>query len=83
MPRKMLTAADLFPTTNEIHWHAVERANRSMSRAGRSQWNDADRDVYFEVYYDVLEKVAGPDHPAVINYKRETAGIGHNGGPSL
>ena len=68
-----LTAADLFPTTQEIHWHAAQHADRSMKKHGRKRWNEADEAVYFAVYYDIFEKVAGPDHPAVVQYKLDCA----------
>ena len=80
------TIQEVFSDTQTIHWHAVERADRNMKKHGRAKWNDEDEAIYFANYYRVLEMVAGPSHPAVIQYKRdmdETAGIGHNGGPAL
>lgn len=68
-----LAIRDLFPTTQEIHFHAAERANRNMNKHCRSQWNDEDEDIYFATYYHVFEQVAGPDHSAVIQYKRDLA----------
>lgn len=68
-----LTIRDVFPTTQEIHFHAVERANRNMSANCRTQWNDEDENIYFATYYRVFEQVAGPNHPAVIQYKRDLA----------
>ena len=71
--RGRLTIGELFPDGMTIRHYAAERATRNAERQGRKKWNSDDRAVYLRVYYDILERVAGPDHPAVIDYKRESA----------